>query len=91
VGVSASICLSLSKNNIFARSGKPFEVVYKTADEYTKELVPNPPSIYINMATRLSLALLDGRFSFEPNFDAVSHAFIQPAEFVQKWWGSVEK
>jgi hypothetical protein len=40
------------------------------------------------MATRLSLALLDGRFSFEPNFNAVAHPFIQPAEFVQKWWGS---
>jgi hypothetical protein len=60
------------------------------ADEYTKDLVPNPPSIYVNMATRLSLALLEGRFSFAPNFDAVSHEFIQPAEFVQKWWGSAE-
>jgi uncharacterized protein YbjT (DUF2867 family) len=69
--------------------GKKFEVVYKTADDFTKDLVPNPPSIYVNLATRLSLALLDGRFSFEPTFNSISHKFVQPAEFMQKWWGKV--
>ncbi|KAJ7266398.1 hypothetical protein B0H12DRAFT_1099494 [Mycena haematopus] len=67
--------------------GKQFKVVYKTAEELKKDLVPNPPSIYVNLATTLSLALLDGRFSFEPNFNSVSHQFVQPAEFIQKWWG----
>jgi len=65
--------------------------VYKTGDELTKDLVPDPPSMYVNMATRLSLALLEGRFSFDSNFDSVSHKFVQPAEFIQKWWGKVEE
>ncbi|KAJ7025190.1 hypothetical protein C8F04DRAFT_968127 [Mycena alexandri] len=68
--------------------GKRFEVVYKTVDEYKKDLVSNPPFIYVNMATELSLALLDGRFSFDTNFAGVSHQFVQPSDFVQKWWGS---
>ncbi|KAJ7755110.1 hypothetical protein B0H16DRAFT_1417832 [Mycena metata] len=67
--------------------GKRFEVVYKSAPEYTKDLVPNPPSVYVNTMTQFSLALLDGRFAFEPNFEGVSHQFVQPAEFLQKWWG----
>ncbi|KAJ7643118.1 hypothetical protein DFH06DRAFT_602543 [Mycena polygramma] len=71
--------------------GNPITVTYQSRADLTAALVPNPPSLYVNMATQLSLALLDGRFSFEGNFnDKVQHDFIQPAEFVRKWWGAEE-
>ncbi|THV03628.1 NAD(P)-binding protein [Dendrothele bispora CBS 962.96] len=68
--------------------GKPFTVTYLSAEEIRAKLIPNPPVIYVNMANQLSLALLDGRFSFEPNFNEhVKMNFTQPEQFLQEWWG----
>ncbi|KAJ6498363.1 hypothetical protein C8R47DRAFT_1212068 [Mycena vitilis] len=71
--------------------GKHITVTYQSRADLTAALVPNPPSLYVNMGTQLSLALLDGRFSFEGNFnDKVQHDFIQPTDFVREWWGGDE-
>nr|GAT50695.1 predicted protein [Mycena chlorophos] len=48
--------------------GKAFKVEYKSAAAYTAELVPNPPSLFVNLSTQLSLALLDAsRWSMAPS------------------------
>ncbi|KAJ7507094.1 hypothetical protein B0H11DRAFT_1970223 [Mycena galericulata] len=70
--------------------GQSFEVVYKDRDQLTKELVPNPPSQYVNLTNQLSLAILDGRFTFESNFDCGDFEFTQPASFMEKWWPRVD-
>ncbi|KAF5365654.1 hypothetical protein D9758_003165 [Tetrapyrgos nigripes] len=67
--------------------GKKFEVTYLTKEQLRAKLVPDPPSIYVNMATQLSLALLEGRFTFEPNFNQVDMKFTSPEQFLREWWG----
>ncbi|CAK5272004.1 unnamed protein product [Mycena citricolor] len=72
--------------------GCSFEVEYCSAEQYTASLVPNPPSLYVNLATQLSLILISGRFTFDSTFDhAVVHKFMQPQEFIEKWWGHVHQ
>ncbi|KAJ7454044.1 hypothetical protein B0H11DRAFT_2325611, partial [Mycena galericulata] len=70
--------------------GESFEVVYKDRVQLTKELVPNPPSQYVNLTNQLRLAILDGRFTFESNFDCGDFEFTQPASFMEKWWPRVD-
>jgi len=42
----------------------------------------------VNMATKLSIALLHDRFTFSPNMnDKVVIKYTTPEEFIQKWWG----
>ncbi|KAK7439047.1 hypothetical protein VKT23_017753 [Stygiomarasmius scandens] len=68
--------------------GKQFKVNYMNEDQIRAKLVPNPPSIYVNMATNLSLAILEGRFTFEANFNEhVGMNFTSPEEFMKEWWG----
>ncbi|KXN91558.1 Pinoresinol reductase 1 [Leucoagaricus sp. SymC.cos] len=66
--------------------GKPFTVTYKSEQDLKGSIVKNPPSPMVNMATNLSLALLDGRFSFDTSPVNVNMTFVNPEAFLEKWW-----
>ncbi|KAJ7206081.1 hypothetical protein GGX14DRAFT_458255 [Mycena pura] len=72
--------------------GKPFTIAYKNREQLTNELVTDPPSIYVNLTTQLSLALLDKRFTFDsdPDFDGDGFQFTQPRVLMEKWWSTVQ-
>ncbi|KAJ7734757.1 hypothetical protein DFH07DRAFT_928375 [Mycena maculata] len=78
-----------------ALGGEPFEVVYKNEGQLKSELVPNPPSVYVNLTTQLSLAILEDRFTFQPtskfgDLEFTPPEFTQPEAFINKWWGGAQ-
>ncbi|KAJ7156510.1 hypothetical protein C8R43DRAFT_1065424 [Mycena crocata] len=72
--------------------GRPFDVVYKSSLKLADDLILDAVSPYVNLTTELSLALLDGRFTFEANFTTVasSFRFVQPLDFMKQWCRPVD-